>query len=367
MAQYRSLRDLDWTMMLLALAICGLGILQIYSATHDSPILSWRSAWWKQLVYVVVGLALMWLVAAIDYHTLLGQVPVFYLGSIGLLLVVMFVGTSISGGRRWIPLPGGFHFQVSEFVKLVIILLVARYLTELKSDHLEGRDLLKLGGLAAIPMVLVMKQPDLGTALTYLPVVGVGMFLAGIQWRHALIVGALALIAPLAAWHVALKDYQKARLVSFLDPELDPKRSGYQVIQSKIAIGSGGMWGRGVTQGTQTQLRFLPVPHTDFVFATFGEEHGFVGVAFVLALYFLLLMQIVQNAQTAPDRSGMYICMGVAALLLFHLLVNVGMVTGRMPVTGIPLPLMSSGGSSTLSIFMMLGLVNNVRFRRFVN
>jgi rod shape determining protein RodA len=155
--------------------------------------------------------------------------------------------------------------------------------------------------------------------------------------------------------------------VSFLDPERDPRGTGYQVIQSKIAVGAGGMWGKGVAQGSQTQLRFLPVPHTDFIFSAFAEEHGFVGVVVVLALYFMLLMQIVKNAQTAPDRAGMYICMGVAALVLFHVLVNVGMVVGRMPVTGIPLPLMSAGGSSMLSIFLMLGLVNNVRVRRFVN
>jgi rod shape determining protein RodA len=164
-----------------------------------------------------------------------------------------------------------------------------------------------------------------------------------------------------------LKDYQKARLVSFRDPGIDPRGSGYQVIQSKIAVGSGGMWGKGVTRGSQTQLRFLPVPHTDFIFSSFGEEHGFVVVVIALGLYFLLLMQIVQNAQTAPDRAGMYICMCICALLLFHLLVNVGMVVGRMPVTGIPLPLMSYGGSSVLSMFLMLGLVNNVRLRRFVN
>jgi rod shape determining protein RodA len=154
--------------------------------------------------------------------------------------------------------------------------------------------------------------------------------------------------------------------VTFVEPSRDPRGAGYQVIQSKIAVGDGGMWGRGVTRGTQTQLRFLPVPHTDFIFSAFAEEHGFVGVVVVLGLYFLLLMQIVQNAQMAPDRSGMYICMGVATLLLFHLLVNVGMVVGRMPVTGIPLPLMSSGGSNMFSVFMMLGLVNNVRLRRFV-
>jgi rod shape determining protein RodA len=156
-------------------------------------------------------------------------------------------------------------------------------------------------------------------------------------------------------------------LVSFLDPDRDPRGTGYQMIQSKIAVGAGGMWGKGVTKGSQTQLRFLPVPHTDFIFSAFAEEHGFVGVIVVLALYFVLIMQIVQNAQTAPDKAGMYICMGVAALLLFHVLVNVGMVVGRMPVTGIPLPLMSAGGSNVLSNFIMLGLVNNVRVRRFVN
>jgi rod shape determining protein RodA len=175
----------------------------------------------------------------------------------------------------------------------------------------------------------------------------------------------LGLVLPVG--YLFLKDYQKARLISFLDPSSDPKGTGYQVIQSQIAVGSGALWGRGVTRGTQTQNGFLPVPHTDFIFSAFAEEHGFVGVVVVLGFYFLLLMQIVQNAQIAPDRAGMYLCMGIAALLLFHVLVNVGMVVGRMPVTGIPLPLMSSGGSNILSMFLMLGLVNNVRLRRFVN
>jgi len=173
------------------------------------------------------------------------------------------------------------------------------------------------------------------------------------------------LILPLG-WSF-LEDYQKARLYTFLNPGRDPQGSGYQVIQSRIAVGAGGMWGQGVTRGSQTQLRFLPVPHTDFIFSAFGEEHGFVGVVVALGLYFLLLMQVVQNAQAAPDRAGMYICVSVSAVLLFQLLVNVGMVVGRMPVTGIPLPLMSYGGSSILSVFAMLGLVNNVRLQRFVN
>jgi rod shape determining protein RodA len=224
----------------------------------------------------------------------------------------------------------------------------------------------KIAGLVAVPMALVMKQPDLGTALTYIPILVVGMFLAGMRRKYMIAMAAVFLLVLPAGWSV-LKDYQKARLVSFLDPDRDPRGTGYQMIQSKIAVGAGGMWGKGVTKGSQTQLRFLPVPHTDFIFSAFAEEHGFVGVIVVLALYFVLIMQIVQNAQTAPDNAGMYICMGVAALLLFHVLVNVGMVVGRMPVTGIPLPLMSAGGSNVLSNFIMLGLVNNVRVRRFVN
>ena len=217
-----------------------------------------------------------------------------------------------------------------------------------------------------MPVAFVMKQPDLGTSLTYLAILGMGLFLAGLSWRYWLSFCLLAVVLFPLGWTI-LKDYQKDRIYTFVNPGRDPRGAGYQVIQSQIAVGSGGLWGQGMARGSQTQLRFLPVPHTDFIFAAFGEEHGFVSVVLVMGLYFLLLMQIVQNAQTAPDRAGMYICMGVAALVLFQVLVNVGMVIGRMPITGIPLPLMSYGGSNALSIFAMLGLVNNVRLQRFVN
>jgi rod shape determining protein RodA len=361
-AQYRSFRDIDWSLVAIALLLAAVGVLQIYSATHDTR---WQDAWWKQLIWIAIALALMWVVMAVDYHVLLGQIPLLYVVSITALIAVLVMGRLVFGSRRWIRI-FGFNLQVSEFVKLVIILVVARYLSELKRDEVSIRDLLKLGGLVGIPAALVMYQPDLGTGLTYLPVLAAGILIAGIRWRYlAVIALAGALVLP-AGW-MLLKDYQRARLVTFIDPSKDPKGSGYQVIQSKIAVGDGGVWGRGVTRGTQTQLRFLPVPHTDFIFSAFAEEHGFIGVFVVLGLYFLLLMQIVQNAQRAPDRAGMYICMGVATLLLFHVLVNVGMVVGRMPVTGIPLPLMSSGGSNMFSVFMMLGLVNNERLRRFAS
>jgi rod shape determining protein RodA len=363
MSGYLNVRDIDWGMLVIVLVICALGVVQIFSAAHGTP---WQDAWWKQIMWVGAGLLLMWVASAVDYHSLMQHVTPLYLLSVALLVTVLLIGKQAFGSTRWIPLAPGFHLQVSEFVKLVIILLVARYMTELHSDTLETRELLKVLGLIGIPMLLIIKEPDLGTALTYLPILGVGAFLAGLNWRYLAAVAVIVVLVLPVGIHF-LQPYQKARLVSFLDPERDPRGTGYQVIQSKIAVGAGGMWGKGVAQGTQTQLRFLPVPHTDFIFAAFAEEHGFVGIVVVLALYFMLLMQIVKNAQTAPDRAGMYICMGVAALVLFHVLVNVGMVAGRMPVTGIPLPLMSAGGSSMLSIFLMLGLVNNVRLRRFVN
>jgi rod shape determining protein RodA len=363
MARYRSFRDFDWPLLIITLIICALGVLQIYSATHDyhTAMHDYRDAWWKQILYILAALAMMWLAASVDYHTLLAQSPILYVISVVALLATLALGKRVAGGQRWL-----FHLQISEFVKLVIILVVARYLSELKSDELSARDLFKLGGLVGIPTALVMVQPDFSTGATYLPILIVGILLAGLQWRHVAILMIVCALAAPVGWFV-MQDYMRQRVLTFLDPSHDPQGRGYQVIQSKIAVGDGGMWGRGVTHGTQTQLRFLPVPHTDFIFASFAEEHGFLMVVVALGLYFLLLMQIVQNAQAAPDRAGVYICMGVATLLLFHILVNVGMVVGNVPVSGIPLPLMSAGGSNMISVFMMLGLVNNVRLRRFIS
>jgi rod shape determining protein RodA len=363
MPRHLSLRDLDLTLLVIVLLICGVGVLQIYSATLDT---GFHSAWWKQIVYIFGGLLLMWIVLATDYHSLTHFVPWLYITSLVALLSTALLGNEVWGSKRWIPLPGGTRLQVSEFVKLVIILLVARFLTDLKTDELEIWDMAKLAGLVAIPAGLVLLQPDMGTALTYMAILVTGAFLAGLRWKYVLSIVFVAVLVLPVGFHF-MKDYQKARLVSFMDPDRDPKGSGYQLIQSQIAVGNGGMFGKGVTKGSQTQLRFLPVPHTDFIFSAFAEEHGFVGVVVVLSLYFVMIMRIVQNAQAASDRAGMYICMGVAGLLLFHMLVNVGMVVGRMPVTGIPLPFMSAGGSSVWSNFLALGLVNNVRLRRFVN
>jgi rod shape determining protein RodA len=306
----------------------------------------------------------MFLMSLINYQAMLDQVHWMYIASITSLMSVMIFGQKYLGARRWIKMPGGQHFQPSEWVKLILILAVAKYFADLHHRDLSWSDFIKAGAMVGFPMLMVLAQPDLGTALTYIPIAVMGLFLGGLRAKQAITVLLVAgLMMPLA-WH-KLKPYQKERLVSFMNPEADRQGSGYQVNQSLIAVGSGGIWGS--QQGSQTHLAFLPVPQTDFIFAAFAEEHGFVGALGLLLLYFIVLMRLTQNAQTAPDRAGTFVVMGVVAVLSFHILVNVGMVVGFMPVTGIPLPLMSYGGSSVLFMFMALGMVMNVRMRRFVN
>jgi rod shape determining protein RodA len=296
----------------------------------------------------------------------------FYIAALVSLLAVAVLGKKYLGARRWIQLPGGQHFQPSEWVKLVLILALAKYFSGESEREASLSDIMKAGVIAGVPMLLVLKQPDLGTALTYIPVAIMGLFLGGIQFRHAAIILVVAGILMPTLWiygpklHL-VKQYQKDRLTSFLHPEADSQKSGYQLEQSKIAVGSGGIWGKGTRKGTQTQGSFLPEPHTDFIFAAWAEEHGFVGAVALLLLYFMVLMRLIHNAQTAPDSAGGFVVMGVVAVLLFHILVNAGMVVGFMPVTGIPLPLMSYGGSSVLFMFLALGIVMNIRMRRFVN
>ncbi len=364
MSRYVSYRDFDWLLLAFVLLICGLGVMEIHSATVHTKF---AGAHVKQLYWVVGGLGAMFLVSLVNYQALLDQIHWFYIAGVASLMAVMVFGTKALGAKRWIRI-GGSHFQPSEWVKLILILAVAKYFSDMRQRELSWSDFMKAGAIVGIPMLMVLAQPDLGTALTYVPIAVMGVFLGGLQWKQGVTVGLLAVVAVSAVFLVPrvhiLKTYQKQRLTSFIDPELDPKGSGYQVEQSEIAVGSGGLWGG---KGSQTHGAFLPVPQTDFIFAAFSEEHGFVGALGVLLLYFIVLMRLTQNAQTAPDRAGTFVVMGVVAVLSFHILVNVGMVVGFMPVTGIPLPLMSYGGSSVLFMFLALGMVMNVRMRRFVN
>ena len=368
-----SFRDFDWLLLTFILIICSLGVLEIYSTTYGTKF---AGAHIRQIYWIMGGLVVMLAVSLINYQVLLENANWFYIASVVSLLAVAVFGKKYLGARRWIQLPGGQHFQPSEWVKLVLILMLAKHFSgqggQGEREDASLSEIVKAGLIAGVPMLLVLKQPDLGTALTYVPVALMGLFLGGIQFRHAAAILLIAGVLMPTLWiygprmHL-IKQYQKDRLTSFLHPEADSQKTGYQLEQSKIAVGSGGIWGKGVRKGTQTQGSFLPEPHTDFIFAAWSEEHGFVGAVALLLLYFMVLMRLIHNAQTAPDSAGGFVVMGVVAVLLFHILVNAGMVVGFMPVTGIPLPLMSYGGSSVLFMFLALGIVMNIRMRRFVN
>jgi rod shape determining protein RodA len=367
MTRFSAYRDFDWTLFAFVLLMSIVSVAEIYSATLHTKFHGFHT---HQIMFLCAGIPLMFLVSLVDYHRLIGVANWAYGVSLVSLAAVLVAGKKVLGARRWIALPGGIHFQPSEWVKLVLIVASARYFWSLSNkEELDWKDIGKAFALIGVPMLMVLKQPDMGTALTYSPVLIAGLFLGNLSWRKAAILVLSAAIVIFGGWKSGkvLKPYQKARLTSFRHPENDPKGSGYQVRQSLIAVGSGGIWGKGATHGTQTQGDFLPIPYTDFIFAALCEEHGFVGAALVLLLYFLILMRLVQNAQTAKDAPGTLLVMGVAAIILFQVAVNVGMVLGMMPVTGIPLPLLSYGGSSVIFTFLALGMVMNVRMTRFVN
>lgn len=366
MRRFLSLRDFDWTLLGFVLVLSVVSVLEIYSATLHTKFHGFQK---MQILWIAGGLAAMFVMSVIDYHKLLGAIYWIYGFCLLSLVGVLAFGTRVMGGKRWIKLPGGIHFQPSEWVKLVLIVLMARYCANLAGRELTWGDIFKAIALVAVPMLLVLKQPDMGTALTYSPVLLLGLFLGGIDMKKGGILLLVILLGAGIVWKSGkvLKPYQKQRLTSFINPDDDPRGTGYQIRQSLIAVGDGGVFGRGAKHGTQTQGDFLPIPYTDFIFAAFSEEHGFVGAVLVLLIYFLILMRLIQNAQTAADLPGAFLVMGVVAVLIFQIAVNVGMVLGLMPVTGIPLPLMSYGGSSVLFTFLALGMVMNVRMSRFVN
>ena len=364
--RFLSFRDFDWTLLGFVMALSVISVFEIYSATLHTKFVGFYK---QQILWLVGGLVAMFILSLIDYHRLLEVIHWIYGFCLVSLVAVLVVGTKVLGARRWVKLPGGIHFQPSEWVKLILILAVTRFFVGLAGRRLTWSDIFKAMAMVGIPMLLVLKQPDLGTALTYSPILLAGLFLGGIDWKKTaiLVCAGLLLVGIAFSSSKILKPYQKARLTSFIHPNADPKGSGYQILQSKIAVGDGGVFGRGATKGTQTQGDFLPIPYTDFIFAAFAEEHGFIGGVIVLLIYFLILMRLIQNAQTAADLPGTFLVMGVVAVLIFQIAVNVGMVIGLMPVTGIPLPLMSYGGSSVLFTFLALGMVMNVRMNRFVN
>lgn len=356
-------RDNDWLLLALAVAIAAVGVVEIYSTTAHSAL---AGEYKSQIKWILLGCVGALIISRIDYHAIIERVPWFFAISVLALAGLLVSGHSINKARRWLPLGGVVTLQVSELVKLVIILGVAAILAEKRGKYVTWTDLVKLGILAGVPAVLVVLEPDLGTALTFFPIVAAGVFLIGIHPRQIAMLGLLALLMIPVAWHFT-KPYQRERVMTFVHPSQDTRGSSYQATQSKIAIGSGGFWGKGLGNGTQSRLGFIPVSHADFIFAAFSEEQGFAGTLFVMLLYFALLLRLLDGAQMAGDRAGTLLVVCFASLLFFQIFVNVGMMIGFLPITGIPLPLMSQGGSSVLSTFLGLGLAMSVKMRRLVN
>ena len=356
----RSLSVFDFGTLVVLACLLVIGVVLVASASQGQNLDLAR----RQGVWVAAGLMLAVVVGLLDYRNLTDNAYLIWGALIVLLVGVLLFGPSISGARSWIRF-GGVGLQPSEFAKIAVILALARLFSDREPRPFGIRGMLMPAVLVAVPVLLISLQPDMGTATTFLPIVAVMAWAAGLRLGTiAWIGGGGIAVTPL--WYLSLLPYQRSRLTSFLNPEQDPLASGYQLVQSKIAVGSGGLAGKGLFSGTQSQLNFLPEQENDFIMALLAEELGFIGVLVVLTLYFVLVSRLLRGAYVARDRAGAFLCAGVAGLMMFHLVINVGMVIGLVPITGIPLPLLSYGGSSALATCLAVGLVVSVRSRRFV-
>jgi rod shape determining protein RodA len=353
-----SWRRFDFALFGIVLTLAACGLLLVYSASHHSAALSHLV--WKQMLWLGVGFLAMSFFYVVDYQSLV-HFSYWFLGAILLLLfLLLFMGKSRGGSARWFHL-GWFYFQPSELAKLVLILAVTRYVSENNREIRKFWGMLPALGIALLMMLLILRQPDLGTAAVLLPISLAILFVAGARAWHLLSLLALGVASTPLIWNFALKDYQKRRWLSFIAPENDALGSGYNAIQSGIAIGSGGVTGQGFLQGTQSQLNFVPMHHTDFIFSVLAEEWGLLGCLAVLLLYLALLLHAVKIAVNARDLRGTLLCAGIVAMLTTQILFNVGMTSGILPVTGITLPLLSYGGSSILTIMICVGILLNIR------
>jgi rod shape determining protein RodA len=361
----RLYHHIDWAMVGAIVALCLIGLAQIYSTT--SPAEGGASGiFFTQIWGILLGLVALAIVLGFDYRSLADKSHFLYVGIVALLVGVLIFGVVRGGSRRWIDL-GPMNLQPSEFAKATLALVLAKFFGESRRGVITRIDFLIAGGIAAVPLLLIAQQPDLGTAVTLLPVVFAVAFLAGMPMRIFGILALVGLLAAPIAWRFALQDYQKERISTFINPSQDARGAGYQQIQARITVGSGGPFGKGFKEGTQGQLRFLPVAHNDFIFSALAEEHGFVGVVVALGLYLFVILRSLEAAKLAKDRLGAYLVLGVLASFTFQVLYNITMSAGLAPVKGLTLPLMSYGGSSMIATLAGFGLILNVRMRRFTN
>ncbi|HEV2852376.1 MAG TPA: rod shape-determining protein RodA [Thermoanaerobaculia bacterium] len=358
----RLLSSIDGGLILSALLLAAIGLLTVHSASSELPV----DYFPRQAAWVAVGLGLLVISMSIDYHVLLDLSVVLYGLGLASLAAVLGFGVVRGGAANWLQI-GPFQFQPSEFAKIATGLFLARYLAGLNLRVLDMRQIVTAIAIVAVPMVLVAIEPDMGGAAMYAPLLAGMLLVAGIRVRLLVTAALIALALGSGVWMFGMKGYQRQRVLTFLAPETDPLGAGYQVRQSKIAVGSGELLGKGYMQGTQSQLRFLPARHTDFILAVLAEEWGFLGVAIVLGLYVLYISSAARIAIRARDRAGILLVVGLVSVICFHVLYNSAMVVGFVPITGIPLPFLSYGGSFTMINFISTGIILGVDIRRYVN
>ena len=357
---------IDWTLVaaIVLLSVIGLGM--IFSATYDPTTEQVGARFSRQLWALAIGLVALAVCLMIDYRVLADNSLLIYGSLTALLTYTLFFGEEVGGAQRWIGL-GPVTLQPSEFARIVMALVLATFYAQSRRGPRTVGDWVMGGAFVVLPFALIAREPDLGAAVTLLPVCLGIMVFAGLRLRFLAAIAVVAVLIAPVVWAYGLEDYQRTRIASFLEPEQDPRGAGYQQIQARITVGSGGLTGRGFLQGTQSQYNFLPVAHNDFIFSVLAEEQGFLGVLFTLGLYLFVILRSLDVARVAKDRTGTYLVVGIMAGFAFQVIYNVTMSAGLAPVKGLTLPLMSYGGSSIIATLMGFGLILNVRMRRFTN
>jgi len=350
--------SLDFVLAALISSLALVGVLTVFSATHQSAEL--QNIWMKQLTWMMVSLGVMYSVSKVDYHIWLDMSKWLYIAAVVFLVVVLFAGQATKGAQRWFRF-GPFSFQPSELAKLAVILTLARFIGSKSVELFYLRRFFLMLGLVGLPLVLILKQPDLGSAVLIIPITLVMFYVGGGPMRWMAWLGLLGIASTPIIWHF-LHDYQRRRIDVFFNPQSDPLGAGYNSIQSIIAIGSGGMVGKGFLEGSQTQLSFIPEHHTDFIFSVIGEEWGFAGTLLVVTLYLLMFRRAFEIAQKARDREGALLAMGITCLYAVQSIVNIGMSIGVFPVVGGTLPFISYGGTSLLISFATVGILLNISY-----
>jgi rod shape determining protein RodA len=351
-------RDFDWIMLISVIILVCLGVAIIYSTTYTDP--ENKNLAFYQGLYALIGGVAAYILAKIDYRAIKSYFLILYIIGIILLLTVLILGKTVFGATRWINL-GFFQLQPSEIFKLILILFLARILSD-RTNEFNIRKLIMIIVLVIVPVVLVLLEPDLGTALVIFAVM-IGMIVAaGVRKIYLLGLGIIAVAISPLTWFL-LRDYQRQRILTFLNPSSDPFGAGYNILQSIIAVGSGQFIGRGLGHGSQSQLNFLPIKHSDFIFAVFAEELGFIGAVILILLFVVLLIRIIRIAKVASDDFGMLVASGICIMFIFQILVNIGMNIGIMPVTGIPLPFVSYGGTSLIVNLGAVGILFSIILR----